>query len=141
MKINILPLPRDQSISQLISSAESIKLGGRSMGMLEFCQATSMQTWVAYVEEELICCWGLIPPTALSDQAYLWMHSTPEVRKYSFLLVRHSQLVIEEMLKRYPKITGDCLIEATDSIRWLRWLGARFGEPTGSYIPFTIRRK
>jgi hypothetical protein len=109
--------------------------------VLQFCQSMSAEVWSGYVDGKLICCWGLIPPTLLSNQAYLWMHSTPAVREHSFLLVRHSQRIIEQVLNRYEKIIGDCRIGADDSIRWLKWLGAEFTDSDGPYLSFVIRRK
>lgn len=111
------------------------------IGVLQFCQSISAEVWSGYVDGKLICCWGLIPPTLLSNQAYLWMHSTPAVRDHSFILVRHSQRIIEQVLNRYEKIIGDCRVEADDSIRWLKWLGAEFADSDGPYLSFVIRRK
>lgn len=129
------------SISQLISSSRGSSLDANEAGVFEFCQSLSAEVWTGYVDGKLICCWGLIPPTILSNQAYLWMHSTPEVRNHQFVLVRHSQRIIEKMLKRYERIVGDCLVDAADSIRWLKWLGAKFTDSEGPYCSFVIVRK
>lgn len=140
-KVSILPLLYDH-ISQLISTSRESSLDPKEIGMLEFCQSLSSEVWTGYVDGNLICCWGLIPPTLLSNQAYLWMHSTPAIRDHQFLLVRHSQRIIEHVLTQYDKIVGDCLVDAADSIRWLKWLGAEFYE-SGSecYCSFIIQRK
>lgn len=121
--------------------ATGFDISAKEAGMLQFCQSLSAEVWSGYVDEKLICCWGLIPPTLLSNQAYLWMHSTPAIRDHQFLLVRHSQKIIEQVLNRYERIIGDCRVEAADSIRWLKWLGAEFTESQGPYLSFTIRRK
>lgn len=130
-----------QPISRLISSATELKLDPSSAEILEFCQTMSAECWSGYVDGKLICCWGLIPPSLLSDQAYLWMHSTEAVREHRFLLVRHSQRIIEKSLERYGRIVGHCVATATDSIRWLRWLGAEFAPVDGGFCAFTIRKK
>lgn len=129
-------------ISQLISLARGSSLDPKESGILEFCQSLSAEVWTGYVDGKLICCWGLIPPTLLSNQAYLWMHSTPAVREHQFLLVRHSQKIIEQVLERYERVVGDCLVGASDSIRWLKWLGAEFYEcGNEDYCSFVIERK
>lgn len=128
----------DQSISRLISSQSDLMLDPSSAEVLEFCRVMSAECWSGYVDDRLICCWGLIPPSLLSNQAYLWMHSTPAIRDHRFLLVRHSQRIIEKALERYPMITGHCHVTAVDSIRWLRWLGAAFEPISGPYRAFTI---
>lgn len=130
-----------QKISKLISAGEQLMLDTRSAEILEFCQEMSAESWSGYVDGKLICCWGLIPPSILSNQAYLWMHSTPAVREHRFLLVRHSQRVVENALLRYEIIVGHCRCSAVDSIRWLKWLGATFDGIDADFRPFVIRRK
>lgn len=132
----------NQHISQLISLARGFSLDSKEAKVFEFCQSLSSEVWIGYVNGELICCWGLIPPTILSNQAYLWMHSTPAIRDHQFLLVRHSQRIIEQVLNRYDRIVGDCRVGAKDSIRWLKWLGAEFCESGNEdYCSFMIQRK
>lgn len=97
--------------------------------------------WTGYIDDRLVCWWGLIPPSLLSNQAYLWMHATDAVKEHQFLFVRHSQRVVERMLERYDTILGHCEIGASDSMRWLRWLGAEFHDPERNVIPFVIRSK
>ena len=108
---------------------------------MDYCLTLSMFMWVGLIDKRLACIWGLIPPTLMSNQAYLWLHTTNVIIGHEFLLVRHSQLVMEEMLKEYPTICGHAIAGADKSIRWLKWLGARFGEPQGMGIPFRITRK
>lgn len=140
MKVLIESL-EGMSISELISFSTELTLDSKSLDMLEFCQTMSAESWSGYVNGRLVCCWGLIPPSLLSSQAYLWMHSTPAIRDHQFLLVRHSQRIIEQALTRYERIVGHCQASASDSIRWLRWLGAEFEYTGEQFIPFTIRRK
>jgi hypothetical protein len=45
------------------------------------------------------------------------------------------------MLQRYPTIVGNCIVGEYKSIRWLKWLGAKFGRPEGNKVPFVIRAK
>lgn len=141
MKVQIEPLVHNH-ISRLISLSAGLRLEAKEAGILEFCQQLSSEVWTGYVDGQLICCWGLIPPTLLSNQAYLWMHSTPAIRDHQFLLVRHSQKIIEQMLDRYEQIIGDCRVDADDSIRWLKWLGAEFvGANDNAYRSFVIKKK
>lgn len=94
---------------------------------------------VAILDGELLCLWGLIIPTFLSQEAYLWLHVTEAAREHQFVLVRQSQMEVARLLKDYPTMIGHCEIGEALSIRWLKWLGAIFGEPEGKLIPFTIR--
>lgn len=124
----------------LISQMLGHNILGRYAEMMDFCLKLSGEVWSGYVDEELICCWGLIPPSVFSTTAYLWMWHGASVAEHQFLFIRRSQIEVERMLTRYETITGHCEVVNTSGIRWLRWLGAVFGEPVGSAIPFTIRR-
>lgn len=105
------------------------------------CLNISTICWSAQVDGQGACIWGLIPPTLLSDQAYLWLYTTDLAEEHQFLLVRHSQRMIEEMLKEFPILVGHCHSEDPRAQRWLKWLGAEFDFPQGKLIPFAIRRK
>lgn len=101
----------------------------------------SQHVWIGSFDGEVSCVWGVVLPTLLSTQAYLWLHVDEEkVAGNQFLFVRHSQRVVEELLKDFEIILGVTHCEAQRSIRWLKWLGAQFAEPEGKLIPFTIRR-
>jgi hypothetical protein len=94
--------------------------------------------WAGYVDNEIACVWGVVPPSLMSNRAYLWLFTTDVIKEHQFLLVRHSQVVIKEILKEYPVIVGHVLLGASKSMRWLKWLGAEFGYPQGNLIPFRI---
>ena len=111
--------------------------GGKAM---DFCLLMSTVIWAGFIDKGLACIWGVIPPTLMSSQAYLWLYTTDLIKEHQFILVRHSQLVIEEILKEYPSIVGHAIIVSSKSIRWLKWLGARFGTPQGTALPFRITR-
>lgn len=116
------------------------KLPKAQQDTLNLCQALSTKSWVGYVDDTLICCWGLIPPTIMANTAYLWLYTTPAVTEQWFPFVRHSQRQIEVMLREYPTITGHCLADAERSIRWVRWLGGAFKErDSQGRMPFVIR--
>lgn len=109
--------------------------------ILRDCMYRSIQVRVGLVDNTVACVWGLIPPTILSDSAWLWLITTDIVAEHKFLFVRHSQRYIEEALKEYPTILGDCLIDNVPARRWLKWLGAEFSVPVGGRVPFVIRKK
>jgi hypothetical protein len=84
--------------------------------------------------------WGLIPPTLLSDVAYLWLYTTPHLQSHMFMFIRHSQRAVAEIVEHYPLIVGHCLTNNPKAIRWLKWLGAEFNEPLGDIVSFSIRK-
>ncbi len=107
---------------------------------MDFCLLMSASIWAGSIDGVLACIWGVIPPTLLSNQAYLWLYTTDAIKGHEFVLVRHSQLVIEGILEEYPSIVGHAIIGSDKSIRWLKWLGAKFGQPQGLAIPFRISK-
>lgn len=101
----------------------------------------SSRVWIGEDGGLILAVWGLIPPTLMSDTAYLWLYTTPHLKDHSLILVRHSQRLVQRMLEDYPTIVGHGQVGAERSLWWLRWLGAEFGEPQGEFLPFTIRAK
>lgn len=100
----------------------------------------SSRLWVGYSDETILAVWGLIPPTLLSDTAYLWQLTTKHMTDHVFLFIRHSQIAVADMLTEYPTIVGHTRTNNRRAIRWLRWLGAVFGDPINNdFLPFTIK--
>ena len=119
---------------------EGIEFNQTDQKAMDFCLLMSTYMWAGFVDGKLACIWGVIPPSLMSVQAYLWLYTTNVIEEHQFLLVRHSQMVIKEILQEYPSIVGHATIGAGKSLRWLKWLGARFGHPAGTLIPFRISR-
>ena len=68
----------EQRIVDLIRRQE--KLPKAQQDTLNLCQALSTKSWVGYVDDTLICCWGLIPPTIMANTAYLWLYTRQRSR-------------------------------------------------------------
>lgn len=98
----------------------------------------SPDAWVAYHDEMVLGFCGLIPPTLLSDTAYLWMFTTPGFAEHRTACLRQSRKLLQDALQRYPIIVGHCSMV---SQRWLQWLGATLLPPQGDFIPFEIKAK
>lgn len=101
----------------------------------------SSHVWLGDDNGKIIAIYGLMPPTLMSDVAYLWLFTTKHFTSHTFIFIRHSQRVVREMLEQYPTIVGHGIVGHSKSLRWLRWLGAEFGEPVGKFLPFEIKAK
>lgn len=99
----------------------------------------SSHLWLGTHDETILCFFGLIPPTLLSDVAYLWLYCTPSMQGHTIPLIRHSKRAVHDWLSIYTSIVGHGHVDKPRSLAWLRLIGATFGEPTGSVIPFEIR--
>ncbi len=108
--------------------------------LLRFTQA-STKLWVGVIDNQAVCVFGLVPPTLLSDYAYLWLHTTDGFHGNEFIFVRRSQIAIQEGLKHFNKIIGHCEVENRKARKWIEWMGGKFGEADGKLIPFTFERK
>lgn len=128
------------SLRDILERSKNAKIPGAEE-ILRECLYRSREVRFGLVDGDLACMWGLIPPTILSSTAWLWLVTTEIVAENKFLFIRHSQRWIEEALKIYPEIIGDCLLSNASAQRWLRWLGAEFHQPVGNRWPFTIRAK
>jgi len=104
--------------------------------MMDYCHKLG-QVYAGFIDDKFVCCWGLIPGSFISNQAYLWMWSQGPIAQ-QFTFIRRSQIQVKEMLKRYPTIIGHCKRRAVLSQRWLKWLGAEFEPANGDILSFTI---
>lgn len=107
--------------------------------ILRECMDRSIEVRYGMVDDVVACVWGLIPPTYLSTQAWLWLLTTDIIAEHKFLFIRQSQRYIAEALKRYPEIIGDTDIANESAKKWLKWLGAEFGHPYNGRVPFIIK--
>lgn len=105
--------------------------------IMERSLRNSPDAWVAYADSTILGFCGLIPPTILSDTAYLWFYSTRHFASHRIACLRSSPKLITDVLRHYSIVVGHC-VSGAPACRWLRWLGATFGEPQGRYIPFRI---
>jgi hypothetical protein len=137
MSVTIQPLI-GRTISDLISLTYGPILQPKEADVLDYCQKMG-EISMGYVDDELVCCWGLVPPSFLSTQAYLWMWCANDVVSHQFVFIRQSQLQVKKMLERYETINGHCLV-GSKAKRWLKWLGAEFSYPEDGKISFVIRR-
>lgn len=100
----------------------------------------SSRVWMGMDDKEIIAMWGLIPPTLMSEVAYLWLYTTRHMHSHTFMFIRHSKRAVETMLEDYPLIVGHAALLNRRSRQWLAWLGAEFGEPINDrIIPFIIK--
>jgi hypothetical protein len=117
------------------------RLTNQEYALIEACFVRSEERWIGSVDKVVACLWGLIPPTLLSDTAYLWLYNNELVDEHKFAFIRHSQVQMKRMLALYPLIVGDCLISNQSGRQWLKWLGAQFGPTDGPLVPFVIKAK
>lgn len=131
-KVSELKEALANSKAQLVAGAER---------KLDYLAMLSQYVWVGRINGEIVCAFGVIPPSVLSSTAYLWSVTTEAVEEHKFIFIRYSQRMIEKVHREFPRLIGHANPNNPKSIKWLRWLGAVFGEVTDKGIPFVIERK
>jgi hypothetical protein len=141
MTVHIYQLPAATAYD-LLSRDHFTMLSDSEREIMQRSMANSAQVWIGEIEGKVVAVWGLMPPTILSDIAYLWLYATKDARLHMLTFIRQSRGIIKLMLDQFPTLVGHCKIENLRGQRWLRWLGAEFGDPINGLIyPFTIRAK
>jgi hypothetical protein len=127
-----------QQMKSLISEHSHVTLSDNEWRTLESAAEFSDPLLASLYDGKLLCVFGMIPVTLLSDTAHIWMYGMPTIRKYQTIFIREAYNVARNMNEIYENLTGYCLDGGAMS--WLRWVGAEFGKPIGKAYPFTIRR-
>lgn len=77
----------------------------------------------------LICIGGVAPLSLIGSTGVPWLMGTDLVPKHRRAFMRHSREAMPRWLARYPTLRNVVDARYAEAIRWLRWLGFRFGEP------------
>lgn len=101
----------------------------------------SERAYAGYVEGKIVCLWGVIRPSILSNRGYMWLLTTEEAEEHKFMLLRLSQRIIEDLATQYAVLCGECLVGDHKARKWMTLLGAKFGEVEGKSIPFQIVKR
>ena len=100
----------------------------------------SDKAYAGTVDGDVVCIWGVIRQSLLSDRGYIWLLTTDRAEDHKFLLIRYSQRIIERLKDNYTVLCGECRLGDYKAMKWMRLLGAHFSEPGSQTIPFQIER-
>lgn len=107
--------------------AEVMAMGGFSpREALDHSLAQNGHAWTALFDGEPAAIFGVIPISLLSDGAIAWLLGTNVLITHWRAFARRSREVVAELHARYPVLANAAYVNSTLSLRWLRWLGARF---------------
>lgn len=91
---------------------------------LDYCA----EAWSGYIDGQIVCMWGIDRGSMLTNAAYVWLVTAQGINEHPFTFVRHSQIRLEELKRRYSFIHGVVQADNVQSVRWLRWLGFQLGD-------------
>jgi len=117
------------------------KLPDKDRAIMGVAMKASSAVWIGYDDNQVLGCWGVQPPSLLSERAYLWLYVTEHLKDNVFIFIRHSQRAVEAMLQEFSTLYGHTEVHNDRAIRWLKWLGAEFGPEYRGCVPFEIRAK
>lgn len=137
MIVTVAPA-KEEDLIGLIARSNFAAIPESHESLLQHIRA-SEDAWVGKADGVTACAWGVIPPSMIGTQAYLWIVTSDIVDQHKFVFIRYSQRVVEVLLQKYETLIGFC--DNPSSVRWLKMLGARFKEPQNEKMPFEIRRK
>lgn len=126
---------------RLMKGSEHIKLSQSDLEKFDAMCSISSDIYAGFVNNELACVWGLVPPSMMSNTAYLWLYASRLVEENKFLFVRHSQRWIEYVLEQYDHLVGFCDPDNKQAIRWIQWLGGEFKPVADGRKDFVIRKR
>lgn len=135
MNIVICEMPKHMVVD-LIAGAFGIAPEHKTTMHMAAVGATKM--WVGWAGDDLLGVLGLVEPSFCSNEAYVWLYTTPKVADHAFMFVLQSRRLLKEIRKTYPILTGHTHRDAEQSQRWLKLLGAKYSYPVGETIAFRI---
>lgn len=118
MSVSVEGLTREQTLA----AVNCLSLSQWEYAVMRRCLRASEKVWVGYIDDQLVCIYGIIMPSLLSQSVHLWLHVTSAIEGHEFVFVRHSQRVVQELLKEYPLVHG--VVGSKQAAKWLKWLGA-----------------
>lgn len=116
------------------------------LGMLHMLNISELSK-AAYVDGELLCCWGRIRQTILSAECCPWMVATPlvETKAAKKVFLKQSPSIIDDLTQGFNRSWNMVYEGNKTTIRWLKWAGFEFiGEPLlvngYKFLPFEKRK-
>ncbi len=104
----------------------------------------SAEAWAGLADGNLTCVFGVVPMSLVGVTGIPWLLGSVEIERYRRPFLRRNRAMIDRWLADFPVLTNVVDARNTTSIRWLRWLGFRLGEPAlmgvhgEPFIPFRM---
>ncbi len=147
--IEIRPATLDDAAALVMRAADRAEveaLAGRDPQevLAESVERSSM-AWAGCADGKLVCLFGVVPASLAGVTGVPWLLGSDDVCAYSRAFLRRNRAYVRGMLAEYPILRNVVDARNEVSIRWLKWLGFRFGtaRPMGfenlPFIPFEMR--
>lgn len=151
MKARILPVSVDEAeeIAAIVRQADvdeiTEALGIPMDHALRMCFGGSLKASKIVVDGKVVAVFG----DCIHDReiGVPWLISTIHVERHAKAFLKVCKPEVQEMLTRRPVLMNYVDQRNTQAVRWLKWLGFRFGEaipygPKGlPFFPFQLKRE
>jgi len=97
---------------------ESVSLTDMTMAVEKSMLA---QSW--FLDDQLVCMWGIRPYDLVVPKGYLWMATTKAAESAPFLFARYSKMEIDRVMAGFELLYGMVNSKYKRSQKWLEWLG------------------
>jgi len=91
----------------------------------------SDEAYVATVDGEVACIWGLQYQNLLLGHAYIWLYLTDVGRRNSFRFVRKSKELIDTLMEKHRYLNGWLDPRHSEAKPWMSFLGFKFPGDVG----------
>lgn len=102
------------------------------------------EVWAGTVDGEAVCVFGIVPVTLLSKHGIIWLLGTEGVETHARVFLRMNKEWLAEAKGRWLTLSNMVDKRNTAALRWVRWLGGKFSDPTRRngvvFMPFKIER-
>lgn len=113
---------------------------GQKLSQFKIFLCHSSRIWVGYIDDQLVCAFGLVPVSMIGDQGYIWLYVTDAIKGRGVTFLRQVRGALAGLMELYPRLIGEVVNGDSRAIRWLTWCGAEFGRPGPRLTPFMIRK-
>jgi len=79
--------------------------------------------------DDILCVFGVVPMTAMSDHGMIWMTGTTNLRQHAPMFLRRCSSQIDEISRGFVSIGNWCDARNTTTLKWLKWLGFEIDPP------------
>lgn len=114
---------------------------------MEHMLKASRYAKAAYIDGKLLCCWGRIRQTILTNECCPWMVATTliEERGPKRIFIERSPQIIADLTNGFSRSWNLVYEGNRQTIRWLKWAGFEFvGDPVMvsglKFLPFEKRK-
>lgn len=130
-----------KAFKELISPAICETISANDLQLMENAMSKSTDVWMVSDSGQMVGITGVAPDSLLAREAFIWNYTNPFNDRVSVGVMRATRQVVDHFLNQYPTLVGYCELPNAKAQRWVRWLGAEFGQLNGQLIPFMIKAK